>query len=108
MIMLDPDYPRLLNLARRTSAHLQVNPESVFDPVGLILQIPPGRRDYHCTPLNSVTFASTGGDGVHFGFLHVEGCSLSPVVMTVPMSDVHNFVVGESLFEFLCLGAKRG
>src|SRR5215211_8456906 len=106
--MIDPNYPRLLKLAERVSGQLHVSPESVFDPIGLILQLPPERWDYHCTPLNSVTFASTGGDGVHFGFLEVQGCASSLVVMTVPMSDVNNFIVGESLFEFLCLGVRRG
>jgi hypothetical protein len=33
-----------------------------FDPIGLILQIPPKREDYWCTPLNALTFARTGGD----------------------------------------------
>ncbi len=35
-----------------------------FDPIGLILQIPPKREDYWCTPLNALTFARTGGDGI--------------------------------------------
>lgn len=106
--MNDPNYPRLLKLAERLSSRTRPGPESVFDPIGLRLQLPPERWDYHCTPLNSVTFASTGGDGVHFGFLEVQGCASSPVVMTIPLSDINNVIIGEGLFEFLCLGVGRG
>ncbi len=62
------------------------------------------------TPINSVTFATTGGDDVHFGLVAIERkySDLSPIVMTVPMAGDNpketNFVVGESLHEFLRLG----
>jgi hypothetical protein len=81
-----------------------------FDPIGLILQIPPKCEGYWCTPLNSVTFARTGGDGTHYGLLSPPGLSrdTQPVVMTVPMSDEPNVVVGESLREFLALGCRFG
>jgi len=61
------------------------------------------------TPLNCRSFADTGGDGVHFGFLVDEGKirESSPVVMTVPCAAA-NIVVGENLFDFLCLGISRG
>lgn len=75
---------------------------------GLVLEIPPKRWDYFCTPHNSVTFASTGGDGVHFGLLSLPGRADQPVVMTVPISDQYNTVVAESLQEFLELGYHVG
>src|SRR5262245_34005982 len=58
------------------------------------------------TPLNCRTFANTGGDGVHFSFVVQEGMvrESSPVVVTVPCAGV-SLVVGENLFDFLCLGA---
>ena len=43
-----------------------------FDPIGLILQIPPKREDYWCTPLNALTFARTGGDGTHYSLASVS------------------------------------
>lgn len=81
-----------------------------FDPIGLILQLPPRREEYWCTPKNSTCFARTGGDGTHFSILHLPGTTLdsAPVVMTVPMSDNPNVVVGENVLEFLALGCRRG
>ena len=66
------------------------------------------------TPINTLTFACTGGDDVHFGMLSREGHfdDASPIVMTVPMADDNpeeaNFVVGETLREFLSLGCVHG
>jgi hypothetical protein len=81
-----------------------------FDPIGLILQIPPKREEYWCTPLNAVTFARTGGDGTHYSLISVPKSKRSKqaIVMTVPMSDDPNVIVGESLRDFLALGCRRG
>ncbi len=70
--------------------------------------------DPQFTPTNSLSFARTGGDDVHFGLLSVAGKygDNSPVVMTVPMADDNpndtNFIVGSTLREFLCLGCQHG
>jgi hypothetical protein len=80
----------------------------VFEPIGLILLPDGSHYDYLCTPVNSVTFATTGGDGVHFGFLLIEQCRQMPVVMTVPMSDAYNLVIAEDFQEFLRLGYHAG
>jgi hypothetical protein len=81
-----------------------------FDAAGLILLAPPRRFEYWCTPLNSLTFATTGGDGVHYGLLDVNGefTDFSPVVMTVPMCEAPNTIVGANLKEFLALGCRYG
>jgi len=83
---------------------------ATFDPVGLILHAPPRRAEYWCTPMNTITFAGTGGDGVHYGLLSIDGAvtDFSPVVMTVPMSDTPNMIVGANLKEFLALGCRFG
>lgn len=79
--------------------------------VGLFLHDPPKNAGYRQTPLNSVTFASIGVDGIHFGSI-TDGntvASDSPVVVTIPMAfDEPNFIVGESLYDFLCLGCRHG
>ena len=82
----------------------------MFEPVGLILLAPPRKYGYWCTPLNSLTFATTGGDGDHYGLLAVAGefTEFSPVVMTVPMCDTPNIIVGANLREFLALGCRYG
>ncbi|HET9394735.1 MAG TPA: hypothetical protein VFO36_01665 [Nitrospiraceae bacterium] len=81
-----------------------------FEPVGLILFAPPRNAGYWCTPVNSLSFATTGGDGVHYSLLATEGgfTDLSPVVMTVPMCDTPNVIVGGNLKEFLALGCRFG
>jgi hypothetical protein len=81
-----------------------------FDPIGLILLTPPRNYGYWCTPTNSLTFATTGGDGVHYGLLATNGefTDFSPVVMTVPMCDAPNTIVGANLREFLALGCRFG
>lgn len=82
----------------------------VFDPCGLILEIPPESGYCWCTPKEALTFACTGGDGVHFSFLSSEKIpsTVVPVVITLPACDQHNFVVAESIDEFLGLGYHVG
>ena len=81
-----------------------------FDPVGLILFRDIENMGYWCTPENSVTFATTGGDGVHFGFLTNNGevNENSPIVMTLPCADTSNIIVGANFEEFLSLGCRGG
>jgi len=81
-----------------------------FDPIGLILHGKLENWGYWCTPSNSITFASTGGDGVHYGILDIGAgfTDSSPIVMTVPMCDTPNTIVGESLLDFLALGCRQG
>ncbi len=70
--------------------------------------------DPRMTPTNTLAFATTGGDDVHFGMLLTDGGfgDASPIVMTVPMADKDpmncNFIVGETLHDFLCLGCVHG
>lgn len=83
---------------------------STFDHCGLILCEEEGPWHYTASPLNSDTFATTGGDGVHSSFLVLPGRDPSqfPIVMAVPMNDLCNVIVGENLIEFLCLGCRTG
>ena len=83
---------------------------STFEPIGLILMAPPKHGGYWCTPRNSIAFAGTGGDGVHYSFVTMPDTPLdsSPIVMTVPMSDYPNIIVGADLREFLALGCRFG
>ena len=96
-------------VADEVAPKLEQDPRYVFGDVGLFLERPLKRWTYFCTPRNSVTFGSTGGDGVHFGFLQLPASPhIAPIVMTVPMSDNRNIVVAESLEEFLNLGCHVG
>lgn len=79
--------------------------------LGLILDRELDQSRYSfCTPLNCQTFAHTGGEGVHFSFLLQDGMVREncAVVLTIPAMFGQNFVVGENLFDFLCLGVHRG
>ena len=100
---------KLWSVASALATRSGKEPSTALDECGLFLEIPPKRWEYFCTPKNSVTFANTGGDGVHFGLLNTSGGDHSqPVVMTVPMGDRHNVVVAEDLEEFLSLGYHVG
>jgi hypothetical protein len=71
---------------------------------------PPHNIGYFCTPKNSLTFATTGGDGVHFGIvngINLKG-NVGPIVMTVPMAQTNNVVVAEDLEEFFSIGYYVG
>jgi hypothetical protein len=84
--------------------------EGVLDPCGLILEIPPKSAYYWCTPKEALTFACTGGDGVHYSYLSSDSLSpgVLPIVMTLPANDRHNYLVAESIEEFLGLGYHVG
>lgn len=87
---------------------------SVETECGIDLRRPPlfRERTYCQAPLNSVKFARTGGDGIHYSFLVLDGhwSELSPVILTYPWRDpdCRNFVVANDLTEFLRLGIRRG
>lgn len=81
---------------------------NLFEDMGMFLHSSLSRWNYFCTPINSTTFASTGGDGVHYGYLNLENSPITPVVMTIPMASKHNIILGESLHEFMRLGARCG
>lgn len=101
---------RLYRLAEKESQDEPEKAVSIFEPTGLILMRPLMNGGYYCTPTNSSMFAHTGGDGVHFSFLHLNGSviEISPVVMTVPLGHAENVIIGAHLFEFLCLGCQYG
>jgi hypothetical protein len=97
---------QLYDAARTIGPRFKRSPASVFDPCGLILEQPP-RRDYSwCTPKSALTFASTGGDGVHYSYLDLPDGT--PIVMTMPANDRLNYVVAEGFDEFLGLGFHVG
>jgi hypothetical protein len=101
---------QLWNLAGGDPTDASSDWNVTFDPIGLILFAPPRNEGYWCTPLNSLTFATTGGDSVHYSLLATndEFTDLSPVVMTIPMCDTPNMIVGANLEEFLALGCRFG
>jgi hypothetical protein len=102
---------KLWALADEEGIKAHANPDYIFEPVGLLLVRPLKNGEYESSPLNSSAFANTGGDGVHFNLLHLNGKAVdnSPVVMTVPMNfGNENLILGSNLHEFLCLGAKIG
>jgi hypothetical protein len=103
----------LMRVARTTGLWLPGLPldrEGVFDPCGLILEFPPKAGTCWCTPEKALTFAHTGGDGVHYSYLSSDELppGLVPIVMTLPPCIPHNVVLAESIDEFLGLGYHVG
>jgi hypothetical protein len=107
------DHPLLQRLRRLDREVTQQFPDATLPglwAVGLRLDRRLDRSRWsNYTPVNCRTFADSGGDGVHFSFLVRNGTVRvsSPIVLTVPGAAA-NLVVGEDLFDFLCLGARRG
>ena len=99
---------RLRETAQRLAAAQGEARMGLLGELGLFIHDELGRWTYSDTPMNSVTFASTGGDGVHFGVLTtlVSDGHDGPVVMTVPLKG--NIVVAECVREFLELGYHHG
>jgi len=85
--------------------------EKGLQSVALILlkKLVRGYYDW-CTPKNCWTFATTGGDGVHFSLLERDGAIAddSPVVVTQPAEMGQSWIVGDKLHDFLCFGASWG
>jgi len=65
---------------------------------------------YFCTPKNTLTFATTGGNGVHFGIIIGKNSNSTKgaIVMTVPMAEINNIIVAEDLEEFFSIGYYVG
>lgn len=106
------EWIRLWQLAQRVAVAAEEEPGYVFEPVGLFLEDPSQARawEYDATPVNATTFASTGGDGVHFSVVDAaDRDDAAAVVMTVPMAfDNPNHILAGSLREFLALGSWAG
>lgn len=71
---------------------------------GLELPDRPEKGRYDCEPANTTPFASTGCDGVHYSFVHVDGrvSDESPVVEISPMDSGEEFaILGADLREFI-------
>ncbi len=107
--------PNLTTLNRLAQFDASIpDDEDKLSELGLMLHASLDRLDYWRTPASAHTFASTGGDGVHFSLVDLgEGpIEDSPVVMTVPMAfggdHEPNWIVGETLHEFLALAIDIG
>jgi hypothetical protein len=106
-----PLWDQLRKLDKAAAKRFPADFDMGFGQLGLILNSPPTHGGYWCTPTNTLSFAHTGGEGVHFSFLVDEGqvTENSPIVITIPSpGDQPNYIGGASLFDFLCLGFHRG
>jgi hypothetical protein len=74
--------------------------------LGFELIDPPEEWSYDATPVNSFTFGATGGDGIHYSYL--TDIAEGPVVLTVPLGNDDNIVVGASADDFLRMAYYRG
>ena len=83
--------------------------------LGVMFGRPSGLRTgytggYWNTPTNTATFASTGSDGNHFGFLVLNSRidADSPIVLTAPCSGGANRILARNFQTFLRMGLRRG
>ena len=102
--MKRPDELDLLQSTVKAFARQRrIAPYDTLMPLGFEVLETLENWEYHCTPVNSVTFGATGGDGVHFNLLTTGG-GQGAIVMTSPVGEIPNVVVGSSMAEFLRLG----
>ncbi|RGE41425.1 hypothetical protein DZC30_18540 [Comamonas testosteroni] len=114
----------LYDAAANIGMQFEMSPEAVLDYCGLLLEIPP-QRNYidWCTPRNVLTFATTGGDSVHYSYLVDERLpeGVCPIVMTLPcvydtltgpdgqsVTKALSWVIAESFQEFFDYGYYVG
>lgn len=99
-----PRLNQLHEIATRAAAKFDSWPGGVFYCLELLETLE--NDGFFPTPVNSSTFARTGGDGVHFSLVHINGIADddSPVVMISPFGTHFNVIVGSNLTEFLQLG----
>jgi hypothetical protein len=105
------DLEKLWQLADTAPRPKGTSRDGAFEPIGLILSRPLERATYRTTPANTLAFARTGGDGVHFSLVLRDGrlAKDSPVLMAVPMNFARpHVIVGRDLRDFLALGVGCG
>jgi hypothetical protein len=106
-----PDLEMLWQLADTAPRPKGTPRDGAFEPIGLILSRPPRRTEYGSTPANTLAFAGSGGDGVHFNFVLRDGRleKDSPILLSAPMNfDRPHAIVGRDLRDFLALGVGCG
>ena len=110
-MLIPPRLQDLYAVAATVGEELGQSARGVFDPCGLLLEIPPRRYEYQSTPKTGLTFAETGGDGVHYSYFVDSRLppGVVPIAMTVPMCfDRPNVIVADTFDEFLGLGYHVG
>jgi hypothetical protein len=108
---IPPTLAKLWALADERSKAVGCAPAEAFECAGLLLDRQLSRRGYDSTPANALTFASTGGDGVHYSFVLRNGVAMddAPIVMTVPMNaPTDNLIIGANLRDFIGVGSRLG
>lgn len=111
------DHPQLAKLRQlhRDVRRRVPNAREGLGEIGLytptrVSRLVPG--EYWCSPRNAGRFAWTGGDGHHYSLLVIDGkiTEESPVILSRPdFSDYKGtMIVGENLYDFLCLGMWTG
>lgn len=119
MVRRVPTLARLIRFEERVKAGEFGEPDASRSDwwlLGLQIASPPGFRFHHAgythaAARNTLAIASTGGGGVHYNYLLIDGRldEDSPIVMCDPQrDDVPLVVLGANLKEFLALGMHRG
>ena len=101
----------LYDAAAAIGPQFNLSAQAVLDYVGLLLEIPPQRNYIEwSTPRNVLTFATTGGDSVHYSYLVDERLpeGVCPIVMTLPCVNELSWVIAESFQEFFDYGYHVG
>jgi hypothetical protein len=103
-------WKKLLQAATKAKKRWRDGVEPGLDCLGLRIQSVMQVDEGFFNPANAIRFAHNGAEAT-FGFLVLAGeiNDETPIVLTcVGSGKQRNFIVGESLHDFLCLGYHRG
>lgn len=103
-------WTKLLALDRSIRKRFPNRVSPGLEVLGLHITPVPHVDGGYCNPVNAIRFASNGAEA-DFSLLLLadQVTDESPIVLTCACaSEQHNFIVGESLHDFMCLGFHRG
>lgn len=81
--------------------------EYLGEPTGLFLGLDYSQEGYFCTPVDSIPFARSGGDGIHFALLTdfglVKDLEEALVIRVSPMDNERVRIIANNINDFFAL-----
>ncbi|MGF7036201.1 hypothetical protein J2T17_007253 [Paenibacillus mucilaginosus] len=100
--------PKLLEEIIKWERDFSGEVEYLDNPIGLGLSMDfEDTEGYFCTPVDSLPFAWTGGDGIHYALLTdfglIKDLNEAPVICISPMDSERTRLVARNLYDFFSL-----
>ncbi|MEK4439009.1 hypothetical protein [Paenibacillus sp. FSL K6-2862] len=99
--------PKLLQQLMEWERSFAHEVEYLEEPSGLFLGLDYSQDGYFCTPVDSIPFARTGGDGIHFALLTdfggVKDLEEAVVIRVSPMDTERVRIIANNINDFFAL-----